>query len=238
MTKISKSLSLIVLILLNISCAKEEQHNFKLKGYVKGLKKGTVYLQKQQDSLIITLDSLEIKGEPNFELHADLEEPEVLFLKLDKNASEEEMIVFFADTGITEVRSTRKLFNFNSKIKGSKQQEVLEDYLTTISKLNGRNLDALKANFEASKSMDSAMNVSFGDQQNRFLKQKYSYTINFALNNRDSEVAPYLAVYEIQNTTVRYLDTIYNSLTPQIKKSKYGKLLKKTIDLRTSTEIN
>ena len=231
-------LGILLLSFLMVSCSKEEQHNFKLKGYVKGLKKGTVYLQKQQDSLIITIDSLEIKGDPNFELHTDLEEPEVLILKLDKNDDQENWVSFFADTGVTEIRSTRKLFNFNSKIKGSKQQDVLEDYLTTISKLNDRNLDALKSNFEASKTMDSTMNVSFEDQQNKFLKQKYLYTINFAMNNRDSEVAPYLAVYEIQNTTVHYLDTIYNNLTPSIKTSKYGKLLKETIDQRLSAESN
>ena len=231
-------LGVLLLSFLTMSCEKEEQHNFKLKGYVKGLKKGTVYLQKQQDTLIITLDSLEIKGEPNFELHADLDEPEVLYLKLDKNASEEEMVVFFADTGVTEIRSTRKLFNYNAKIKGSKQQVVLEDYLATISKLNDRNLDALKANFDSSNIIDSTMNVSFEEQQNMFLKQKYSYTINFALYNNDSEVSPYLAVYEIPNTSIRYLDTIYNSLTNPIKLSKYGKLLKETIDLRTSIESN
>lgn len=223
---------IILFSFLLVSCSKEEQHNFKLKGYVKGLKKGTVYLQKQQDSLIITLDSLEIKGDSNFELYADLDEPEVLYLKLDKNASEEEMVVFFADTGVTEIQSTRKLFNFNSKIKGSKQQDVLEDYLTTINKLNNRNLDLLQSNFESNSS------VTFDEQQQRFLKQKYTYTINFALGNNDSEVAPYLAVYEIPNTTIRYLDTIYQSLTPKIKASKYGKLLKETIEFRTLSENN
>jgi hypothetical protein len=215
-----------------MSCAKEEQHNFKLKGYVQGLKKGTVYLQKQQDSLIITLDSLEIKGEPNFELHTNLNEPEVLYLKLDKNASEEEMVVFFADTGVTEIRTTRQLFNFNAKIKGSKQQEKLDEYLTTMTKLNNRNLEKLKTNFE------SKSNTTFNEQQQNFLLQKYRYTINFAVNNKNSEVAPYLALYEIPNTSIRYLDTIYNSLTPQIKMSKYGKLLKETIDQRTVDENN
>lgn len=233
MIKTYTFLSLIVLILLNISCAKEEEtHNFKLKGYVKGLKKGTVYLQKQQDSLIITLDSLEIKGNPNFELYTNLEEPEILYLKLDKNASEEEMIVFFADTGVTEINSTRKLFNYNSKINGSRQQDVLEEYLTTLTKLNNRNLETLQSNFE------SKSTTTFSEQQEKSLKQKYTYTIQFALNNPNSEVAPYLAVYEIPNTTIRYLDTIYNSLTPQIKSSKYGKQLKETIGLRISEDSN
>lgn len=232
MSKISKLLSLIVLILLNTSCKKESDSNFTLKGYVKGLKKGTVYLQKQQDSLLVTLDSLEIKGDPNFELFTNLEEPEVLYLKLDKNASEEEMIVFFANTGVTEISSSRKLFNYNAKIKGSKQQDVLEEYLTTLIKLNNRNLELMQSNFESKDS------ISFSEQQENFLKRKYAYTINFALNNNNSEVAPYLAVYEIPNTTIRYLDTIYNSLSSPIKASKYGKLLKETIELRTSTESN
>ncbi len=68
------------------------------------------------------------------------------------------------------------------------------------------------------------------------MKQKYTYTIQFALKNNNSEVAPYLAVYEIPNTTVKYLDTIYNSLTTPVKTSKYGKLLKETIDLRVSND--
>lgn len=228
----------LALAVLLVSCTLEAQHNFTLKGHVKGLKKGTVYLQKQQDTLLITLDSLEIKGDPNFELYANLDEPEVLFLKLDKNASEEEMVVFFADSGVTKINSTLKLFNFNAKIEGSKQQDVLENYMMTISKLNDRNLDLMKENFETLKSKDSITVPSFADQQNNFVKRKYSYTINFALNNKDSEVAPYLAVYEIPNTTIHYLDTIYNTLSAPIKTSKYGKELKATIDLRKSEENN
>jgi len=223
-------LGLVLLSFLMVSCAKEDQHNFKLKGHVKGLKKGTVYLLKQQDSLIITLDSLEIKGDPNFELHTDLEEPEILTLKLDKNDNEENWVSFFADKGVTEINSTVKLFNFNAKIKGSKQQDVLEEYLSTLTKLNNRNLDLLQSSF------NSNGNTTFSEQQQKSLKQKYTYTIQFALNNNDSEVAPYLAVFEIPNTTVRYLDTIYQTLTPPIKESKYGKLLKETIELRKTEE--
>ena len=176
------------------------------------------------------MDSLEVKGDPSFVLHTDLEEPEVLILKLDKNDNEEDWVSFFADTGVTEIRSTRKLFNYNAVIKGSKQQEVLEEYLSTLLKLNNRNLDQMKSNFESNNG------TSFSDQQIQFLKRKYTYTINFALNNGDSEVAPYLALYEVQNTTVRYLDTIYNSLTDKVKDSKYGRLLKETIELRRSTD--
>ena len=114
----------------------------------------------------------------------------------------------------------------------------------------------MKANFLADKdfyieSHQWASSLEYSDR-NAFSPEIKSFVFNlsiefgrkkyidkdFALNNSNSEVAPYLAVYEMPNTTVRYLDTIYKTLTAPIKESMYGKLLKETIDLRTSAESN
>lgn len=226
-----KKLLFLALTLAIVSCQTESSKNFTLKGNIKGLKKGNVYLLKQQDTIFKTLDSLTINGDSNFELHADIEEPEVLFLRLNKNSAEDDLIAFFADKGLTEIHTTLKNFTFDAKINGSKQQVVLEDYLNTLSKINNRNLEQIKENFEAYKNNDTT-SLSIQDSQNKLIKQKYSYTINFALNNKDSEVAPYLAVYEVPNTSIRYLDTIYNSLEDNIKTSLYGKELKAFIEER------
>ena len=48
------------------------------------------------------------------------------------------------DLGITEINSTLKNFNFNAKIKGSKQQELLEEYIAIMTKFNNQNLDLIK----------------------------------------------------------------------------------------------
>ena len=56
------------------------------------------------------------------------------------------------------------------------------------------------------------------------------------MNNKDLEIAPYLAVSEIFDANVKYLDTIYSSLTPQVRKSKYGKTLKEFIEERKNTD--
>ena len=223
-------LALLICILI-VSCVKEK-HDFTLKGYVKGLKKGTVYLQKQQDSLIVSIDSLEITGNSNFELHTDLAEPEILFLRLDKNDLDEGVVVFFADKGVTEINSTLKNFNFDAKVNGSKQQKVLEDYLLVMSKFNDQNLELIKEEFDARKENDSAGITNLENNYNNLIKRKYLYTINFAVNNKDSEVAPYLALSEIPNTSIKYLETIYDALDETIKASKYGKLLNETIQLR------
>ena len=52
------------------------------------------------------------------------------------------------------------------------------------------------------------------------------FIINFSINNSDSEISPYIAGKYLKDANQRYLDTIYNSLSKEIKDSKYGVLLK------------
>jgi hypothetical protein len=57
------------------------------------------------------------------------------------------------------------------------------------------------------------------------LKRRYLYTANFALNNAKHEVGPYLALSEIYDANIKYLDTIRKSMSPKVAKSRYGKML-------------
>lgn len=236
MTKFNRTLSLIVLILFAMSCSQEKEANFTLNGNIKGLKKGVVYLQKDGDSSVVNLDSLIITGEPEFTLQTHLDEPMLLYLKLFKNDGEEHYIPFFADKGVTEISTTLKNFNFDAKIIGSKQQELLENYLGVMSQFNDQNLEIIKNSFIAQKEQDSVALDSLNTLSNKLVKRKYSYTIQYALNNKDSELAPYLALYEIPSANPIYIDSVYNGLTEDIKNSLYGKKLSEAIFNRTSEE--
>lgn len=226
-----KPFLIVCLSLFLFSCGNETSHDFTLKAQVKGLKKGTAYLQRQNDSLMVILDSLEINGNQSFELHAELSEPELLFLKLDKNDNDEGSIAFFADKGITEINTTLKNFNYDATISGSKQQKVLDEYLVMMSKFNDKNLDLIQESLEAQKNSDTTA-ISLEDNFNNLLKRKYLYTINFAVNHPDSEVSPYLAINELQNTSVSFLQQIYDALDEHIQTSKYGLQLKELIEKR------
>ncbi|UKM64605.1 DUF4369 domain-containing protein [Flavobacteriaceae bacterium GSB9] len=219
-----RKISTLLLALLIMACS-NEKNNLIVKGSIKDLKKGVVYLKKVKDTSLVTLDSVAINGNSVFELHSPIESPQVFFLYLDKNSAIEDRIVFFADKGTTEINTTLKNFVFDAKIKGSKQQKVFEEYNKTITQINNRNLDLIKESFEAEKAGDTAKIDSLKKEANSILKRKYLYTVNFAINNKDSEVAPYLALSEIYNAKLSLLDTINNSLTPKVKASKYGKEL-------------
>ncbi|SFZ92642.1 protein of unknown function [Flaviramulus basaltis] len=224
-----KKISLLILtLLILIACGKKEK-DLIVKGNIQGLKKGTVYLKKIEDTILITVDSLVINGNSNFELQSDLDSPEVFFLYLDKKSTDKDRIRFFADKGVTEINTTLKNFVFDAKIIGSEQQKILEQYQSMISKMNNRNLDLIKEQFEAQKQADTAKINIIRKEADNMLKRKYLYTVNFALNNKNSEVAPYLALSEIYNAHVKFLDTINNSLTPEVKATKYGEELESFI---------
>ncbi|MDZ7614872.1 MAG: hypothetical protein U5K51_15130 [Flavobacteriaceae bacterium] len=61
------------------------------------------------------------------------------------------------------------------------------------------------------------------------VRKRYLYSINYAINNADHEVAPYIALTDLVDANPKWLDSIYNSLTPQVKTSKYGEELKNYI---------
>lgn len=231
-----KKLYIFTALLLVISCAKTP--DLTVKTNIKGLKKGAVYLKKIKDTTLITLDSILINGNSSFELHTSLESPEVLYLFLNKNTDEDDAIAFFADKGVTEINTTLKNFVFDAKIKGSNQHSTWEDYKTMIAKLNSRNLDLIKEKFDALKAGDTTKLTLINTESNNLLKRKYLYTVNFAINNKDSEVAPYLALTEIYNANIKLLDTINKVLIPEVKASKYGKELQLFIDNIKETDQN
>lgn len=231
-----KNLALLLITLLIISCS-EKQHDLTVKVNIEGLKKGNVYLKKIEDSTVVNVDSITINGNSKFELHSNISSPEVFFLYLDKNSSENDAITFFADKGITEINASLKNFAYGAKINGSAQQKLLEEYNLIMSKFNERNLDLIKEEFDAKKEQDSAKINSFQKKYDNLLKLRYLSTVNFALNHKDSEVAPYLALAKIANARINFLDTINNSLTDKVKASKYGKELQKFINEIKASEV-
>jgi hypothetical protein len=216
-----KKISLIFFALSIIACSNKEK-DLTVKVNVKGLQKGIVYLKKFNDSALVTIDSVNVNGNPNFELNSTIDSPEIFFLYLDKNSLEKDRITFFGDKGVTEINTTLKNFAFDAEIKGSEQQKILEKYQLLISRANNRNLDLIKEAFEAKKAGDTVKLRTIENQQSNALKRNYLYTVNFALNHKDSEVAPYLALTQIYNAKINLLDTINKSLTPRVKASKYG----------------
>ena len=232
-----KNLILFFLFIGIVACNKKESDLIVI-GNIHGLKKGTLYLKKLQDTVLITLDSANINGNADYRLETAIDEPDVFYLVLDKNDTDEGRITFFGTKGITEINTTLKNFAYDAHVKGSVQQGVFKEYNAMAVKFNNRNLDIIKENFDALRDSDSIKALESSIKHKSLLKSKYLYTINFALNNKTSHVAPYLATTELYDAQIKYLDTIYVSLPDSIATSKYGKKLKTLIEERKALELN
>ena len=212
---------LLLFIITISSCS--PNNNFQLNGDIKGLKKGAVILTKSIKGAEVTLDSINLNGTSKFTLGSYLNEPEVLKIKLTQSGIHNDEIEFFADKGITNFKTNLKRFSYESNFEGSEQQEKLDDFKAMLNRFNEENLNLIKNQIEFSGSQEKL------DIINRELinlkKREMYFIINFSINNSDSEISPYIAGKFLKDANQKYLDTIYNSLSKNIKDSKYGILL-------------
>ena len=215
----NKIWTVLFAIVLLYSCSKGNENTMYVKGNIKGLKKGTLYLQKQLDSLIISVDSVQVNGTNEFVLTDIVTDPEMYYLTLGKGNNK---IAFFGDRDTVYVSSRLDNFVLKANIKGSENQDLLNQYYEVKGKFNDQNLDLIKAEFDARKSGNKDSLDLVAKKLKNLVKRKYLYTTNFAINNADHEVAPYIALTELVDANIKLLDTISNSLSPKVKKSTYG----------------
>lgn len=227
-----KKVVVILSILFMVSCGSDKEDNLIVNGKVRGLKKGTLYLQHLTDTTLVSVDSLEIDGDGTFSLSTFLESPEIYYLYLNKKDNNDinDRITFFAEPGTITINSDWNTFDTTAEITGSPSQVMLEEYQKALSNINLRNMEIMLKASQSEEPLDQAAIDSLEQVSVKNTKRGYAYSINFALNNKDSYVAPYIATKEIPDANIKYLDSIYNVLSPDVANSKYGKELKKLLE--------
>ena len=222
-----KEFLIFSLLILTFSCSTNEKKMI-VSGNIDGLKKGTIYLQKQQDSIIVSIDSILLEGNSNFKLETEINEPDIYYLYLDKNDGDSlnDIITFFGNNGEINIQTSLKNFDSSYEISGSKNTELLQEYFSIIRKFNLQNLDLLEIFYKAQIENNQAKIDSVNTQIENLIKRRYLYTLNFATNNSEFEISPYLAVSQIADANQEFLLKLYDTLPEKIKNSKYGKILK------------
>ena len=223
-----KSILTFFSLLILASCAeKKSDKNFVLTGNIKGLKSGTLYIQRIQDTSLVAIDTIKISGDSHFTSEFDLKSPEMLYLFLDRGVSNslDNNIPFFAEQGKMNIETSLDFFTADATITGSKNQELYDEYKKVVSRYVDQDLTLVEKKFKAfkDKKMDEVDKMQ--EEQKSIMKRKYLYTTNFAVNNGDYEVAPYVTLAEIYDINLKYLDTIQKSMSPKVSKSLYGKKL-------------
>ncbi len=223
-----KSIIAFVTIIILASCNNNEpETNLHITGNIKGLKKGTLYIQRILDRKLVAIDTIKIDGSSSFESDLELKSPEMLYLFLDRGVTNslDNNLPFFAEPGNITIETSLDRYLSDAKIKGSKNQEIYEEYKKINTRYTDENLSLIEQKFNAIKNKNTKKIDSINIRQASNIKRKYLFATNFALNNRKFEVAPFIALSEIYDINIKYLDTIQKSMSPEVAKSLYGKKL-------------
>ena len=237
-----KKIALVAFTLFTLfACEKKETiegANVHITGNIEGLGQGKLYIQKIQDSTLVVLDSIQIKGESNFESHLKLDSPEMLYLFLDRGQTNsiDNSLPFFAEPGTISIKTTLKHFFADAKIKGSKNHDLWIEFNKINKRFNDENLNLIEKRLKNDLKPNQKTADSIETAYQKLLIRKYRYTANYAVTHGEYEIAPYLALSEIADITIPYLDTIQKSMKPKVAQSKYGKMLTQYIKERKATE--
>lgn len=221
------------------ACTKKETTgNLHIKGTIDGLSQGKLYIQKIQDSTLVVLDSISFKGNSTFESNLDIDSPQVLYFFLDRGETKsiDNSLPVFVEPGEMTITTKLKEFFNAAQISGSKNQELWNEFKTINSKFTNENLKIVEKRLQNEINFDAKRQDSINSAFDKLIKRKYLYVANFAIQHADYEIAPYLALTEIADINVNYLDSIANKMSPKVAASKYGKMLKEHISNRKNNQ--
>ena len=229
-----KLIAICAFSILAFACSSKKEGNMIVKGQIKGLKKGTLYLQKMNDTVLVSVDSMALLGDDKFILTDDVESPEMYYLTFDGNTNEKSLM-FFGEKGEITINDKLEEFGFRPVITGSKNQEVMDKFRDINRKFQDQRLEFIKRDMEARQAKDEELIKQVAVDYKRMMRRRFLFSTNFAIANADNEAAPYIALSELYDANIMLLDTINNSLSDKVKNSNYGKRLQKFVS-RIKTE--
>ena len=156
----NKYLTILTVLILFTACSSNED-KMTLTGNVKGLKKGTLLLQKIQDSLLVSVDSVFVNGNSLFSFKETILEPEIYYLnvRLENGILKDDRISFFAESNPINISTTLTNFAIDAKVTGSNNQEKYKTYKKIIDRYSDRNLELIEQIFEAKKKGNDSLAI-------------------------------------------------------------------------------
>ena len=139
---------------------------------------------------------------------------------------------------INTVLSSNNIGNYKRsfEVKGKKNIELMEEFniyeerfMSERGMLEDKRKILIELNeFEKVDSIQKLIDA--------LLFKSYLFTANFAINNSDQEIAPYLAIKKIPDARLEILETIEKELSDKVKKTRYGKLFQNLLKRRKTIE--
>lgn len=204
-------------------------NNVRVEGELINFTKGKIYVYQHDydaDSLVV-VDSIPVHGNNSFVFETHITEPSVFWMSTSNK--DKSLAPLFFTPGDTYKMVLDGNFAYNPTLIGSQLHDQYLEYAALAKAVNLKSYEMLN---------DKIADASKADDINEFMNRRQKnfllFKANKAVHQFDSTIiAPYIALYELQ-AYPKLMDTIYKSLDADIKKTKMGRMLKRSI----KSEIN
>ena len=231
-----KIILLVAVAVALYSCNRLAEGEYVIKGTVKGMKTGLVYLEKQNpmgmgpqaiDTVKIVDGKFEIKGKTN--------EPEIHFLQIDKVNGK---VPFILEGGEIEVTVDKDSL-FKSKLGGTYSNEEFSKFNDESGKLQ-KKIQKPAMEFQmkhmaeitaVQQSHDTVIMNRLKEEYDIIQKPLNDYTFNYPKTHPKSYISVLITQMMVNNPKyTKDVEGIYNSFDESLKKTKPGKAIKTGID--------
>jgi len=196
MKKTIKYLSLLTLVVA-FSCNKNEKIPNHISGTVKGLKSGTIYLEKFYNKMFLTIDSAKIEN-GSFHFSSTIDIPELYGLSVDTN--QYPLFLFLENHNPVEVEFDTTDYD-KSKITGSAASDLFKQY----------------------RSIDGEIKIdSFIRKNPKSIVSAYILYRDFSYRLTPQEIEANLALLDTSLNHLQYIKVL-NELVTTLKKVEIGK---------------
>ena len=231
-----KTLLLLAVVLVFVSCKKLADGEYEITGNVKGMKTGTVYLEKQSPMGMGTqpVDTVKII-DGKFVIKGKTKETEISFIQIEKLQGK---IPFILEGGEIEITVDKDSL-FKSKSVGTYSNDEFTKFNDESNKIQKR-LQKKVTEFqnknmaiinEAQKNNDTLTMSKLRNEYEFIQKDITDYTFTYPKTHPKSFISVLIIQMMVNNPKyAKEIEPLYNSLDESLKKTKPGKSIKSGID--------
>lgn len=227
-----KQFLLVFFISLSVlSCKKE---GFTINGTVDGLPDGKkVTLKSIQDNMLVDFDTTSVKNGA-FTFKGTVEKPDLKLLYVETIRGNLPFILGNETMNMTVYKDSISL----SKIEGSPENVVVQDYFEGVMKFKEMNDSLRKQYQEARVKKDTAFMKGFFTKLQDLKEQNNAYNLDFIENHKSNLFAVVLLenLYNGRVVDDEKVSDIFNTLSPDLQASIAGQRIKEKVDAVMATK--
>lgn len=232
-------LSIIALAITMVSCNQSDNNQYEIKGTAEGVENGKkVFIQIMDEKNTPTEIDTAVVTNGKFEFKGELKETELAYLKFDLDGS----MPFFLENGKIDIVFDKDS-TFKSTAKGTYNNDILAEFNTKsvaigkkLANFQKRNLAKIRL---AQQNNDTVTVNQIMKEHKSFQKEMDSYSEEFITKNTNAILSALLIENFINQKELELtkIQSYFNALTDNVKKSKSGQKVQKLLDAITSVEV-